>query len=794
MGHLASTPARWSPWGVPAVLLAVLIAGTALLASPRHALAAPRATEVFARVSPAVPVVETEHGHGTGFMLDASHVMTAAHVVEDFELVKVRFPGGATYGTSKVVARDRLLDLAVIEIPGTREVIPDFGEPPVVVGSELYVLGYPGNTERSPQPILSRGLVSQVLTWDTLGVTYLRTDASGAPGISGGPLLDEEGRIVGMIQFGSPVGGYMVAASASVLKERALRLLAGENVDGIARRPVNGPVGQFFDLEIAGDAAPEAAFTVSPVSETSANIEVSVADFSGSVSASLYSSRGDWLDGLVLLEGRTSGTLSATLEAGQRYWLSVAVEDPARVTVRSDVPLTRYADPDDARIGPGRAIGLIDYVSDTDCRPIALRAGQQVTVRAESIATDIGVYLVSPGGSIIGGDSDSADGVRGGDAEATRKVASDGDFSICVSSELPTANPAGYVLSVTTTPVPSVGSAAGTFAVLPATLGTAREANVTIALADGRAVVIDGLDAEGGYLATAEVFDPTTGAVSPIAARDVVARRDPSAVRLQDGRVLVVGGATAEGVTDAASVLDPAAGTWTSVGPMSIPRLGAEAILLEDGRVLIATGTDRFAPTVEAEIFDPATGRFSTTGAMTVARSGLFATRLQDGRVLFAGGLGPAQRLNETAEVYDPRTGRFTATGDLSTPRFNHNSTLLPSGKVLISGGSTPWEEVAEAELYDPATGRFTPTGAMSFARQAHAAVLLPNGRVLIAGGAYLDGVTRSLLVEVGAAELYDPATGTFLPAGALREPRAQFGALLGDGTVLFMGGFADGA
>ena len=92
------------------------------------------------------------------------------------------------------------------------------------------------------------------------------------------------------------------------------------------------------------------------------------------------------------------------------------------------------------------------------------------------------------------------------------------------------------------------------------------------------------------------------------------------------------------------------------------------------------------------------------------------------------------------------------------------------------------------AELYDPATGTFSPTGSLAEVRGGKTATLLPDGRVLIAGGyncadAGQDGLWAS-------AELYDPATGTFSPTGSMSEPREFHTAtLLPDGRVLITGG-----
>jgi PKD domain/Bacterial Ig-like domain/Galactose oxidase, central domain len=118
-------------------------------------------------------------------------------------------------------------------------------------------------------------------------------------------------------------------------------------------------------------------------------------------------------------------------------------------------------------------------------------------------------------------------------------------------------------------------------------------------------------------------------------------------------------------------------------------------------------------------------------------------------------------------------------TGSMSVARDGHTATLLADGNVLAVGGT----DDTATELYNPSSGTWMPSGALADPRRSgHTATLLPDGRVLVAGG---DGR--------GAAELYNPATGTWTPTGSMIEWRAYHTAtLLGDGTVLVTGGVED--
>ena len=119
--------------------------------------------------------------------------------------------------------------------------------------------------------------------------------------------------------------------------------------------------------------------------------------------------------------------------------------------------------------------------------------------------------------------------------------------------------------------------------------------------------------------------------------------------------------------------------------------------------------------------------------------------------------------------------------------RAIHTATLLPDGRVLVVGGANPdGASPAVAEIWDPATEAFSPAGSLLQPRGWHSATLLPDGRVLVVGGRGGDGFVP--------AESWDPGTESFTSVGSLAEGRWRHAAtLLADGRVLVVGGLDAG-
>jgi S1-C subfamily serine protease len=142
-----------------------------------------------------------EQGTGSGFVYDADgHIVTNYHVVENAESVSVALSSGQTYAAT-VIGTDPSNDLAVLttEAKSLPAPIPLGDSDQVRVGQFVVALGNPFGL----QGTLTVGVVSAlgriIESPDGRFIgEAIQTDAAINPGNSGGPLLDLQGRVIGI--------------------------------------------------------------------------------------------------------------------------------------------------------------------------------------------------------------------------------------------------------------------------------------------------------------------------------------------------------------------------------------------------------------------------------------------------------------------------------------------------------------------------------------------------------------------------------------------------------------------
>ncbi|HEY1269405.1 MAG TPA: kelch repeat-containing protein, partial [Candidatus Binatia bacterium] len=122
----------------------------------------------------------------------------------------------------------------------------------------------------------------------------------------------------------------------------------------------------------------------------------------------------------------------------------------------------------------------------------------------------------------------------------------------------------------------------------------------------------------------------------------------------------------------------------------------------------------------------------------------------------------------------------------LNVERRGHTATEIAVGKVLVVGGENANGVVGQAEVFDPASRTFLVIGT-SMARTDHAATPLQDGRVLITGG-------RDQTSALAATEIFNPADNSFSAGPPMQRARAGHTAIrLPDGRILIAGGDAEG-
>ena len=389
--------------------------------------------EIFARLSPSVAFIETPASTGSGELIEGGYVVTNAHVVWPYEVVRVVFPDGSEFTEAPVINTDLIADLAVIgPLETAIEPVALVDGEGLTVGSEVYLVGYPGEVEQFPQPTITRGLISRLREWPATGITYFQTDAAIAGGQSGGALVSQNGDVIGISGFSITEAGFGLVASVADLVPRLDALIAGEDVDGIGERRVPFGGGQ-TELQFSLDAWEERTFVINEPAGTEVQVSVE--------------SENDVLFGVVTVggfevvfadEGTTgleSGTAAVESATPHFLWVAQGTAVPGEFAVVSSHPLELFPDPDHGkRLSVGQTIvGAIDYPTDIDNFLLDLQAGQTVVLTVDAALIDpalvVGLASVE---DEIGFDDDSGGGLFGLNAQLSFEASQTETYRVLV--------------------------------------------------------------------------------------------------------------------------------------------------------------------------------------------------------------------------------------------------------------------------------------------------------------------------------------------------------------------------
>ncbi|MCA9186952.1 MAG: trypsin-like peptidase domain-containing protein, partial [Planctomycetales bacterium] len=208
---------------------------------------------VSARVAPSVVQVVTERAapewvdeddldevaipqgtdHGSGIVMDGDgYILTNYHVIEDASRCQVLLADGRQL-PGVVIGYDALSDLAVIRVKASNLIPVVWGDSDELeVGSLVWAVGSPYGLDHS----VTMGIVSAKHRAGKAGNVFqdfLQTDAAVNPGNSGGPLVDAQGRVVGVnsMILGYAYQGISFAIPSNLALPVYEKLKAGERVE-----------------------------------------------------------------------------------------------------------------------------------------------------------------------------------------------------------------------------------------------------------------------------------------------------------------------------------------------------------------------------------------------------------------------------------------------------------------------------------------------------------------------------------------------------------------------------------
>lgn len=180
------------------------IASLALVGTKKNLLPTTHVNAALKTVLEATVTVFTDDGSGSGFVISTNgYLITNYHVIERAKRVLIAGQDGKKI-TAEVVDSNEARDLAILKVSeGSWSAVQLGDMDNVGMGDTVFAMGSPGGVDTVLEFTATRGIVSSVRDFPSaanpnIKVQYIQTDASINSGNSGGPLVNDAGKVIGV--------------------------------------------------------------------------------------------------------------------------------------------------------------------------------------------------------------------------------------------------------------------------------------------------------------------------------------------------------------------------------------------------------------------------------------------------------------------------------------------------------------------------------------------------------------------------------------------------------------------
>lgn len=211
-----------------------ILRGRDICAEPRIAVTEADLRPASSQPAPGAPNPRARVSSGSGFVVATDRVMTNQHVVAGCDRIFIRTADGRLLPAVPPARVDAGLDLALLAVPGNPgEPLAFRAAPPVRRGEGVIAYGFPLPGLLSSDPKLTRGEVNGL---NGLGnnPAHYQISAAVQPGNSGGPLLDLQGNLVGVVV--SKLHAQNIAKQTGDIPQNVNFAVKGEAALAFARR------------------------------------------------------------------------------------------------------------------------------------------------------------------------------------------------------------------------------------------------------------------------------------------------------------------------------------------------------------------------------------------------------------------------------------------------------------------------------------------------------------------------------------------------------------------------------